>query len=165
MQNGGVAAGFGGDDAIVLAGSLDRPACSFSPAGAAKPLQARQHVRVEEVIEHPQQAVEKAIQLRVADVRGNFVATQTIKGCWPGNQARSGWSRRGRQWMWFKRRRQAPMRSLVCDGSVVRGELRFADDLCTDGEVHGDLLATRGSNSPGVITEKPARAARSKPGM
>jgi hypothetical protein len=165
MQNGGVAAGFGGDDAIVLAGSLDGPACSFSPAGAAKPLQVRQHVRVEEVIEHPQQAVEKVIQLRVADVRGKFVATQTIKGCWPVNQARSAWSRSGRQWMWFKRRRQAPMRSLVCDGSVLRGELRFANGLRMEGEARGDLLATRGSNSLRVITEKPARAARSKPGM
>jgi cytoskeletal protein CcmA (bactofilin family) len=55
--------------------------------------------------------------------------------------------------MWFKRRRQPPIRSLVCEGSVVRGELRFVDGLRIDGEVHGDVLATSGTNSLLVISE------------
>jgi hypothetical protein len=79
MQNGNVAAEFGGHYAIVLAGSLDGRAWSFSPAGGSKPLQLRQYVRVEGVIEHPQQAVVKTIEVRVTDARGNLVATQTIK--------------------------------------------------------------------------------------
>jgi cytoskeletal protein CcmA (bactofilin family) len=56
--------------------------------------------------------------------------------------------------MWFNRKRQPPIRSLVCDGSVVRGELRFVDGLRIDGEVHGDVLAVGGANSLLVISEK-----------
>jgi cytoskeletal protein CcmA (bactofilin family) len=56
--------------------------------------------------------------------------------------------------MWFNRKRQPPIRSLVCEGSVVRGEMRFVDGLRIDGEVHGDVLAAAGSNSLLVISEK-----------
>jgi cytoskeletal protein CcmA (bactofilin family) len=56
--------------------------------------------------------------------------------------------------MWFTRKRQPPIRSLVCEGSVVRGELRFVDGLRIDGEVHGDVLAVGGANSLLVVSEK-----------
>jgi len=79
MQNGNIAAEFDGHYAVVLAGSLDGRAWSFSPAGSTKPLRLRQYVRVEGSIEHPHQAVVKAIEVRVMDPRGNLVATQTIK--------------------------------------------------------------------------------------
>jgi len=56
--------------------------------------------------------------------------------------------------MWFKRKRPPPIRSLVCEGSVVHGELRFVDGLRIDGEVQGDVLAVPGSHSLLVISEK-----------
>jgi hypothetical protein len=79
MQNGNVAADFSGHYAIVLAGTLDGRAWNLSPSGGAKPLQLRQYVRVDGVIEHPPQAVVKTIEVRVTDARGNVVATQIIK--------------------------------------------------------------------------------------
>jgi hypothetical protein len=79
MQNGNVAAEFAGHYAIVLAGTMDGRAWSYGPVGGAKPLQLRQYVRVEGVIDHPQQAVVKTIEVRVTDPRGSLVATQTIK--------------------------------------------------------------------------------------
>jgi cytoskeletal protein CcmA (bactofilin family) len=56
--------------------------------------------------------------------------------------------------MWFKRKRQPPIRSLVCEGTVVQGSLRFVDGLRIDGEVHGDVLATPGGHTLLVISEK-----------
>jgi cytoskeletal protein CcmA (bactofilin family) len=56
--------------------------------------------------------------------------------------------------MWFKRNRPPPIRSLVCEGSVVNGELRFVDGLRVDGEVRGDVLAVSGGRSLLVISEK-----------
>jgi cytoskeletal protein CcmA (bactofilin family) len=56
--------------------------------------------------------------------------------------------------MWFTRKRQPPIRSLVCDGTVVHGALRFVDGLRVDGEVHGDVLAVPGGHSLRVISEK-----------
>lgn len=56
--------------------------------------------------------------------------------------------------MWFTRKRQPPIRSLVCDGTVVQGSLRFVDGLRIDGEVHGDVLATPGGHTLLVISEK-----------
>jgi hypothetical protein len=79
MQNGNVTADFSGHYAIVLAGTLDGRAWNLSPSGGAKPLQLRQYVRVDGVIEHPPQAVVKTIEVRVTDARGNVVATQIIK--------------------------------------------------------------------------------------
>ncbi len=56
--------------------------------------------------------------------------------------------------MWFKRKRPPPIRSLVCDGTVVKGELRFVDGLRIDGVVHGDVLAVPGGDSLLVVSEK-----------
>lgn len=55
---------------------------------------------------------------------------------------------------WFTRKRPPPIRSLVCEGSVVHGELHFVDGLRIDGEVHGDVLALPGGHSLLVISEK-----------
>jgi cytoskeletal protein CcmA (bactofilin family) len=44
----------------------------------------------------------------------------------------------------FARMKQPPIRTLVGEGTVVRGELRFADGLRIDGEVQGDVLASGG---------------------
>jgi len=59
--------------------------------------------------------------------------------------------------MWYTSKRQPPIRSQVCEGTVVHGALRFVDGLRIDGEVHGDVLAVPGDHSLLVISEK-ARA-------
>lgn len=47
--------------------------------------------------------------------------------------------------MWFsKRKKQPPIRSLIGEGTVVLGELRFADGLRIDGEIRGDVVAEDG---------------------
>ncbi len=66
--------------------------------------------------------------------------------------------------MWFTRKRQPPIRSLVCEGSVLRGELRFVDGLRIDGEVHGDVLAVGGGSTLLVISEKARVHGRVKAG-
>ena len=55
--------------------------------------------------------------------------------------------------MWFKARRQVPIRSLISESAVLRGELRFVDGLRIDGEVHGDVLAIPGGHSLLVISD------------
>lgn len=55
--------------------------------------------------------------------------------------------------MWFARKRQAPIRSLISEGTVLHGELRFVDGLRIDGEVHGDVLAAAGGQGLLVISE------------
>jgi len=44
--------------------------------------------------------------------------------------------------MWFNRKKQPPIRSLIGEGTVVQGELRFDAGLRIDGEVVGDVVAT-----------------------
>ena len=44
--------------------------------------------------------------------------------------------------MAFKRRKQPPIRSLIGEGTVVQGELRFDQGLRIDGEVQGDVVAS-----------------------
>ena len=44
--------------------------------------------------------------------------------------------------MWFNRKKQPPIRSLIGEGTVVQGEVRFRDGLRVDGEVQGDVLAS-----------------------
>lgn len=56
--------------------------------------------------------------------------------------------------MMWNRKRQPPIRSLIGEGIVVRGDIAFVDGLRIDGEVHGDLLATDGSRSLLVVGEK-----------
>ena len=44
--------------------------------------------------------------------------------------------------MWFNRKKQPAIRSLIGEGTLVQGELRFDAGLRIDGEVIGDVLAT-----------------------
>lgn len=55
--------------------------------------------------------------------------------------------------MWFSFRKQPAIRSLIGEGTVVQGELRFADGLRIDGEVQGDVLAMADRPSLLVISE------------
>lgn len=56
--------------------------------------------------------------------------------------------------MWFNKRVQPPIRSLVGEGTRLHGELHFRDGLRIDGEVHGDVLPDGDGPSLLVISEK-----------
>jgi cytoskeletal protein CcmA (bactofilin family) len=55
--------------------------------------------------------------------------------------------------MWFSKKKQPPIRSLIGEGTSVHGELRFSEGLRIDGEVHGDVLAEGSGSSLLVISE------------
>lgn len=55
--------------------------------------------------------------------------------------------------MWFSFKKQPPIRSLIGEGTAVHGELRFADGLRIDGEVHGDVVAVGDRPTLLVISE------------
>ncbi|MBT9488450.1 MAG: polymer-forming cytoskeletal protein [Rubrivivax sp.] len=54
----------------------------------------------------------------------------------------------------FTRKAQPAIRTLVGEGTVLRGTLQFDGGLRIDGEVFGDVLAEPGSRSLVVISEK-----------
>lgn len=51
------------------------------------------------------------------------------------------------------KKKQPPIRSLIGEGMVVQGELRFTEGLRIDGEVHGDVIAIGDGRSILVISE------------
>ena len=55
--------------------------------------------------------------------------------------------------MLFGKKKQPPIRSLIGEGNVVSGELRFKDGLRIDGEVQGDVVADGDGPSLLVISE------------
>ena len=56
--------------------------------------------------------------------------------------------------MWFKRKAQPPIRSLIGEGTRFDGALSFNDGMRTDGEVKGDVVAVGDGPSLLVISEK-----------
>jgi cytoskeletal protein CcmA (bactofilin family) len=54
---------------------------------------------------------------------------------------------------WFGRKKSPPIRSLICEGTVVQGQLRFVDGLRIDGEVIGDVVCQGEAHSMLVISE------------
>lgn len=54
----------------------------------------------------------------------------------------------------FGKQKQPPIRTLIGEGTVISGELRFADGLRIDGEVIGDVVAAGEGYSILVISEK-----------
>jgi cytoskeletal protein CcmA (bactofilin family) len=55
--------------------------------------------------------------------------------------------------MWSNKKPQAAIRTLIGEGSVLQGEIRFGGGLRIDGEVRGDVLADEGVSSLVVISE------------
>lgn len=53
----------------------------------------------------------------------------------------------------FKFNKQPPIRSLIGEGTVLHGELRFTDGLRIDGEVLGDVVAVGDARNMLVISE------------
>jgi cytoskeletal protein CcmA (bactofilin family) len=56
--------------------------------------------------------------------------------------------------MWFKRKAQPPIRSLIGEGTRFDGALSFNDGMRIDGEVKGDVLAVGDGPTLLVISEK-----------
>ena len=54
----------------------------------------------------------------------------------------------------FGKKKQPPIRTLIGEGTVIQGEVRFTDGLRIDGEVVGDVLAASEAGSILVISEK-----------
>ncbi len=54
----------------------------------------------------------------------------------------------------FGQKKPPQIRTLVGEGTVIRGELRFTDGLRIDGEVHGDVVAEGERRTMLVISEK-----------
>jgi cytoskeletal protein CcmA (bactofilin family) len=56
--------------------------------------------------------------------------------------------------MWSMNKKQPPIRSLIGEGTVVHGEIRYEEGLRIDGEVHGDVVAVGEGRNLLVISEK-----------
>lgn len=54
----------------------------------------------------------------------------------------------------FGKQKQPPIRTLIGEGTLVRGEIRFAEGLRVDGEIEGDVIAAEGQGSMLVVSEK-----------
>lgn len=54
----------------------------------------------------------------------------------------------------FGSKKQPSIRSLIGEGTIVQGTLRFGDGLRIDGEVQGDVVANANDTSILVISEK-----------
>ena len=70
---------FNGRYDVTLTGTLDGKAWTFSPAGGAQPLQLKQYLRLDGMVEHAQEAVVKSVSVRVMDASGAVRASQTTK--------------------------------------------------------------------------------------
>jgi hypothetical protein len=79
VQNGKPQADFKGRYDLVLTGQLDGKAWTQSLPGGPQALQMRQVTRLEGLIDHPPEAVIKAVQARVMDAQGATKATQTVR--------------------------------------------------------------------------------------
>jgi hypothetical protein len=79
QQAGRVAPEFNGRYDITLAGTLEGKPWTMVQAGGPKSLQLKQYLRVEGIVEHPPQAVVKAVSVRVMDLSGGVRATQVVK--------------------------------------------------------------------------------------
>lgn len=64
----------------------------------------------------------------------------------------------------FGMRRQPPIRTLVGEGTVIEGEIRFTEGLRIDGRVLGNVLALGSERNLLVIGEKASIAGRVKAG-
>jgi cytoskeletal protein CcmA (bactofilin family) len=54
----------------------------------------------------------------------------------------------------FNKKKQPPIRTLIGEGTLIQGEIRFTEGLRIDGEVQGDVTAIGDGQSILVISEK-----------
>ena len=79
MQAGKTLPEFRGRYEITLAGTLDGKPWSFAPPGGARPLQLKQSLRIEGMLDTPPLAVVKTASVRVMDSTGALKASVTVK--------------------------------------------------------------------------------------
>ncbi|KNZ33275.1 MAG: hypothetical protein AD742_06645 [Methylibium sp. NZG] len=79
MQAGKAPPEFAGRYEVTLTGLLDGKPWSLPQPGGPKPLQLKQYLRVEGMIDHPVGAVVKAVTVRVLGKNGEARANQTLK--------------------------------------------------------------------------------------
>ena len=79
MQNGKASSEFSGRYELTLAGTVDGQPWSLPMPGGARPLQLKQYTRVEGLLEYPEQAVVKSVEVKVLDQAGGVRATQTVQ--------------------------------------------------------------------------------------
>lgn len=79
MQPGKGVPEFRGSFDVTLQGTMDGKTWSLTAPGGPKPLQMKQYLRVEGLIDHPAAAVVKTVQVRVMDASGGVKATQSAK--------------------------------------------------------------------------------------
>jgi hypothetical protein len=79
MQPGKAVPELSGRYEMTLSGSLDGRPWLMAQPGGPKALQLKQHLRLEGTIEYPEQAVIKAVSVKVTDTRGGVLATYSVK--------------------------------------------------------------------------------------
>ena len=79
MQSGRSPQEFKGRYEFQLAGTLDGKPWIFTPQPAQRALALKQYARVEGMLDHPNTAVVKSVQVRVLDGNGGVRASQTVK--------------------------------------------------------------------------------------
>jgi hypothetical protein len=79
MQPGKSTSEFKGRYEVSLAGTLDGKPWAFTPPAGAQPLQLKQYLRLEGLLDPPVQAVVKTASVRVMDLNGVVKASLTVK--------------------------------------------------------------------------------------
>ena len=79
MQAGRTMPEFNGRYEVSLGGTLDGKPWNFVSATGPKPLQMKQYLRLEGIVDHPRDAVVKTVQVKVMDASGAVRATQSAK--------------------------------------------------------------------------------------
>jgi hypothetical protein len=79
MQPGKTATELSGRYELTLTGVLDGRPWSQAATGGSKPMQLRQYLRLEGMLEYPAQATAKALSVKVTDARGSVLATYSVK--------------------------------------------------------------------------------------
>lgn len=79
MQPGKNVAEFVGRYELLLAGTLNNQPWAQPMPGGPRALQLKQYIRIDGLLEHPEQAVVKTVQVRVLDKAGGVRASQTLK--------------------------------------------------------------------------------------
>ena len=79
MQTGKAPPEFSGRYEVTLTGVLDGKPWTLAQPGGPKPLQLKQYLRVDGMIDHPAGAVVKAVLVRVTNKSGEAKATQTLR--------------------------------------------------------------------------------------
>jgi hypothetical protein len=79
MQSGKMPPEFNGRYDLQLSGILDGKPWTFSQPAGPQPLQLKQYLRVEGMLDFPAQAMVKSATVRVLDLNGGLKATLTVK--------------------------------------------------------------------------------------